>query len=149
MKEYSRKMVVSILYSSYGLGELHAPVHIFKALAELLEIEIVDTGLTTDLTARMKAYDLIAETMMAWIENDRQLPAYDAVKLKAAAMKTPTKIMAIEEKLVEISGSTITEPDIGKVRSKRNTKNKKAKETEKDDDENPNEQSKGSKARNA
>ena len=57
--------------------------------------------------------------------------------------------MAIEEKLVEISGSTITEPDIGKVRSKRNAKNKKAKETEKDDDENPNEQSKGSKARNA
>jgi len=76
MKEYSRKMVVNILNSSYGLGELHAPVHIFKALAELLEIEIVDTGLTTDLTARMKAYDLIAETMMAWIENDRQLPAY-------------------------------------------------------------------------
>jgi len=106
MKERSTKMVVSMLDSSYGLRELLTPVHIFKALAELLDIEITETGLTTDLKARMKAYDLIADTMVAWIENDRKLPAYDAVKLKAAAMKTPTKIMAIEEELVEISRST-------------------------------------------
>ena len=57
-------MAESILNSNYGLGDLNTSVTIFKALGELLEVDIDMSRLKT-IKDRMRACDRIAEAMVA------------------------------------------------------------------------------------